>query len=57
MTEPAEPVELTEPAAPLDILFQDEVLVVVHKPSGLLVHRSPIDKHETEFLLQRLRDQ
>lgn len=57
VTEPAEPVELTEPAEPLDILFQDEVLVVVHKPSGLLVHRSPIDKHETEFLLQRLRDQ
>ncbi len=44
-------------APPLDILYQDDVLVVVLKPSGLLVHRSPIDRHETEFLLQRLRDQ
>ncbi|WP_371192587.1 pseudouridine synthase [Glaciecola sp. SC05] len=41
----------------IPILFQDEHLVIVHKPSGLLVHRSPIDKHETAFLLQRLRDQ
>jgi tRNA pseudouridine65 synthase len=41
----------------ISIVFQDEHLVVVHKPSGLLVHRSPIDKHETRFLLQILRDQ
>ena len=46
-----------EAAPPLDILYQDDVLVIVLKPSGLLVHRSPIDRHETEFLLQRLRDQ
>ncbi len=53
----ADPAHEAEPILPLDILFQDDVLVVVQKPSGLLVHRSPIDKHETEFLLQRLRDQ
>ncbi len=47
------------PAAPeaLPILYRDERLVVVDKPSGLLVHRSPIDRHETRFALQILRDQ
>ncbi|MFC3851662.1 pseudouridine synthase [Salinispirillum marinum] len=40
---------------PLHILYQDDALLVVHKPSGLLVHRSPIDKHETEFALQYAR--
>lgn len=38
------------------ILFEDDYLVVVNKPAGLLVHKSAIDKHETEFLLQQLRD-
>ena len=38
------------------ILFQDEQLVAVHKPAGLLVHRSPIDRHETRFALQMVRD-
>lgn len=41
----------------LPILHRDERLVVVDKPSGLLVHRSPIDRHETRFALQILRDQ
>ncbi len=41
----------------LDLLYQDEWLVVVDKPSGLLVHRSPIDRHETRFAVQVLRDQ
>jgi tRNA pseudouridine65 synthase len=41
----------------LVIVYQDEEIVVVHKPSGLLVHRSAIDKYETEFLVQQLRDQ
>jgi tRNA pseudouridine65 synthase len=41
----------------LPILYRDERLVVVDKPSGLLVHRSPIDRHETRFALQMLRDQ
>lgn len=42
---------------PLEILYQDEYLVAINKPSGLLVHKSPIDKHETQFALQMLRDQ
>ena len=41
----------------LEILYQDEHLVAVNKPSGLLVHRSMIDKTETEFALQLVRDQ
>lgn len=42
---------------PLAILYQDEYLVAVDKPSGMLVHRSFLDKHETHFVLQTLRDQ
>lgn len=41
----------------LDILFQDEYLVAINKPSGLLVHRSEIDRHETRFAVQLLRNQ
>ncbi|GLR15220.1 tRNA pseudouridine synthase TruC [Chitinimonas prasina] len=39
------------------ILYRDERLVAIHKPSGLLVHRSEIDRHETRFALQEVRDQ
>lgn len=42
---------------PLPILFQDQHVVVVHKFSGLLVHRSAIDRQATEFALQMVRDQ
>ncbi|MEZ5448481.1 MAG: hypothetical protein R3E89_05545 [Thiolinea sp.] len=41
----------------LDILYQDTQLVAINKPAGLLVHRSLIDKHETRFAVQLLRDQ
>lgn len=41
----------------LPILFRDEWLIAVHKPSGLLVHRSVLDWHEERFALQILRDQ
>jgi len=44
-------------AASLPVLYRDDSLVVVHKPSGLLVHRSPIDRHERRFAVQMLRDQ
>jgi tRNA pseudouridine65 synthase len=47
----------TAAIATLPILYRDERLVAVDKPSGLLVHRSPIDRHETRFALQILRDQ
>ncbi|GAB3379883.1 pseudouridine synthase [Spongiibacter taiwanensis] len=48
-----------ETASPdtLDILYHDRDLVAINKPAGLLVHRSPIDRHETRFALQLLRDQ
>jgi tRNA pseudouridine65 synthase len=41
----------------LSIIYQDEHLVAINKPSGLLVHRSMLDKHETQFAVQLLRDQ
>lgn len=41
----------------LPILYRDEYIVVVDKPSGLLVHRSEVDRHETRFAIQILRDQ
>lgn len=41
----------------LDILYHDDCLVAINKPSGLLVHRSPIDRHETRFAIQLTRDQ
>lgn len=41
----------------LDIIYRDEYLVAINKPSGLLVHRSMIDRHETRFAMQMLRDQ
>lgn len=41
----------------LPIIYQDEYLVAINKPSGLLVHRSMLDKHETQFAVQLLRDQ
>lgn len=40
---------------PLIRLYQDEALLAVYKPAGLLVHRSPIDRHETAFALQYAR--
>ncbi|PIE41538.1 MAG: hypothetical protein CSA49_02995 [Gammaproteobacteria bacterium] len=41
----------------LPVVFEDEHYIAIHKPSGLLVHRSPIDKRETQFAMQLLRDQ
>jgi len=40
----------------LTIVYQDDFIVAIHKPAGLLVHRSPIDKHETQFAVQITRD-
>mgnify|MGYP002735274347 CR=1 FL=1 len=42
---------------PLPILYQDDYLVAVHKPAGLLVHRSALARGESRFLVQTLRDQ
>lgn len=40
----------------LDILYRDDALVAINKPSGLLVHRTRIAR-DREFVLQRLRNQ
>ena len=42
---------------PLEILFQDEHLVIINKPHGLLVHRSKIATNTDVYALQLLRDQ
>ena len=41
----------------LKILYLDDYLAIVHKPAGWLVHRTLLDKGETRFVLQTLRDQ
>lgn len=41
----------------LDILYHDDHMVAINKPSGLLVHRSLIDAGAQEFALQLTRDQ
>ncbi len=41
----------------LEIIYQDEWLVAVNKPSGWLVHRSWLDRDETVFVMQTVRDQ
>lgn len=41
----------------LEIVHQDEHLIAINKPHGLLVHRSKIANDATEFALQILRDQ
>jgi tRNA pseudouridine65 synthase len=40
----------------LTILYQDQYLVAIDKPAGLFVHRSFMDKEETYFALQLVRD-
>jgi len=45
------------PKFALQVLYQDEHFIVVNKPSGLLVHRSEVDRWETRFALQIVRDQ
>lgn len=41
----------------LEIIFEDDDIVVINKPHGLLVHRSPIARNTDEFAVQILRDQ
>lgn len=41
----------------LDVLYQDAHLIAIHKPSGLLVHRTGLDAAEERFAVQILRDQ
>ena len=48
---------VAETALPLEIIYQDEYLVAINKPHGLLVHRSHIAADTSEFAVQILRDQ
>src|ERR1700761_2285729 len=41
----------------LDIIYQDDHLIAINKPHGLLVHRSSIAADVEEFAIQLLRDQ
>lgn len=41
----------------LEILFEDEHLIAINKPHGLLVHRSAIAKNADQFAVQELRNQ
>ncbi|WP_345549383.1 pseudouridine synthase [Microbulbifer aestuariivivens] len=38
------------------VIYEDADLVAAYKPEGWLVHRTNIDRHESRFLLQYLRD-
>ncbi len=42
---------------PLEIIYRDQQLIAINKPSGLLVHRSWLDSHATEFAVQKLSKQ
>jgi len=41
----------------LEILYQDDHLVAINKPHGLMVHRSKLSGNTDEFAVQQLRDQ
>jgi tRNA pseudouridine65 synthase len=41
----------------LQIVYQDDHIIAINKPHGLLVHRSSIANDAKEFALQMLRDQ
>lgn len=41
----------------LEIVYQDEYLIAINKPHGLLVHRSSIARDAKEFALQLLKAQ
>jgi len=41
----------------LEILYKDEYLVAINKPSGLLVHKSMIDRHEIYNAMKMLKEQ
>jgi 23S rRNA pseudouridine1911/1915/1917 synthase len=37
----AKPLDLTPEAIPLDILYEDEHLIIINKPAGLVIHPAP----------------
>ncbi|WP_176713281.1 MULTISPECIES: tRNA pseudouridine(65) synthase TruC [unclassified Aliivibrio] len=59
MLEEEQPVENDIQPEPieLEIVYRDENLIAINKPAGMLVHRSWLDKYETVFAMQTLRNQ
>lgn len=49
-------IETEEQAPEIQVLFEDEHLVAIHKPAGLLVHRSYLARKERFFAMQLTRD-
>ena len=47
-----QPLDLQPEAIPLDILYEDEHLIIINKPAGLVVHPAP--GHETGTLVNAL---
>lgn len=39
----------------LRVLFEDDHLLVIDKPAGLLVHRTALDAHTQDTVIERLR--
>ncbi len=49
---PTQPLSLQPEPIPLDILYEDDSLIIINKPSGLVVHPAP--GHETGTLVNAL---
>lgn len=49
---PAQPLDLQPEVMPLDILYEDESLIIINKPAGLVVHPAP--GHATGTLVHAL---
>ncbi len=49
--------QMESPDSQLEIIYRDQQLIAINKPSGLLVHRSWLDSHATEFAVQKLSAQ
>ena len=49
---PPEPLDLEAVDIPLDILYEDDCLLILNKPAGLVVHPSP--GHQNDTLVNRL---
>jgi len=54
--DPDDRVSAQDTAPHIDILFEDEHIVAIHKPAGLLVHRSYLARRERFFAMQLTRD-
>jgi len=46
---------VTAPKGPLDVLYRDDALVIVNKPSGLAAHRG-LANERGDYVLTRVRD-